>query len=313
MKAQPASASSEPLRREDEDGLAVLTLASPQNRNALSLAMIDTLIVALADLAGDEKARVVILAGDGPALSSGHNLREMQAHRNDEDRGRAYFEHLFERCSALMQAVVALPKPVIAAVEGIATAAGCQLVASCDLAIAGERARFALSGVNAGLFCSTPLVAVGRVVSRKAALEMAMTGRLFDASEALRFGLVNRVVAEGQALAEARALARSIADHSAASLAIGKRAFYAQIEHPLPTAYEARIEGDARQSGRAGLHRRDGGVHREAPAPVRIERCRPLTDSATRRSATSCRACARSPSSAPLPIRPARRTRFLAS
>lgn len=238
MKAQTVSTSSDLLRREDEDGLVLLTLASPQNRNALSLAMIDTLIVALADLASDENARVVILTGDGPAFSAGHNLREMQAHRNDEDRGRAYFERLFERCSALMQAIVALPKPVIAAVEGIATAAGCQLVASCDLAIAGERAQFALSGVNAGLFCSTPLVAVGRAVPRKAALEMAMTGKLFSASDALRFGLVNRVMAEGQALAEARALAQSIAKHSAASLAIGKRAFYAQIEHPLATAYE---------------------------------------------------------------------------
>jgi enoyl-CoA hydratase/carnithine racemase len=235
------SASAAPIpplvRREDDDDLVVLTLTSPQNRNALSLAMIDTLIVAAADLAGDEKARVVVLAGEGPALSAGHDLREMQAHRNDADQGRAYFEHLFARCSVLMQAIVALPKPVVAAVEGIATAAGCQLVASCDLAVAGDRAQFALSGVNAGLFCSTPLVAVSRAVPRKAALEMAMTGKLFSASDALRFGLVNRVVAQGQALAEACALARSIAGHSAASLAIGKRAFYAQVEHPLETAY----------------------------------------------------------------------------
>ena len=237
--ASAASAGPVPplVRREDDDGLVVLTLASPQNRNALSLAMIDTLIVAFAGLAREEKVRVVIVAGEGPTLSAGHNLREMQAHRNDADRGRAYFEHLFARCSVLMQAIVALPKPVIAAVEGIATAAGCQLVASCDLVVAGEQAQFALSGVNAGLFCSTPLVAVGRAVSRKAALEMAMTGGLFSASDAFRFGLVNRVAPEGRALAEARALARSIAEHSAASLAIGKRAFYAQIEHPLETAY----------------------------------------------------------------------------
>jgi len=238
MTSASATAPIPPLvRREDDDGLVVLTLTTPQNRNALSLAMIDTLIVATADLARDEKARVVVLAGEGPALSAGHDLREMQAHRNDDDQGRAYFEHLFARCSVLMQAIVALPKPVIAAVEGIATAAGCQLVASCDLAVAGERAQFALSGVNAGLFCSTPLVAVSRAVSRKAALEMAMTGKLFSASDALRFGLVNRVAPEGRALAEACVLARSIAGHSAASLAIGKRAFYAQIEHPLETAY----------------------------------------------------------------------------
>jgi len=225
------------LRRDDAECVVTLTLAAPQTRNALGLAMIDTLIVALADLAKDEKARVVILAGEGPALSAGHNLKEMQAHRNDPDRGRVYYEHLFARCSELMQAIVALPKPVIAAIEGIATAAGCQLVASCDLAVAGERAQFALSGINAGLFCSTPLVAVGRAVSRKAALEMAMTGQLFSAAEAQRFGLVSRVAPEGQALAEALALAKSIAEHSAASLAIGKRAFYAQIEHPLETAY----------------------------------------------------------------------------
>ena len=161
----------------------------------------------------------------------------MQAHRNDPDRGRGYYEHLMERCSVLMQAIVALPKPVIAAVEGVATAAGCQLVAACDLAVAGENAQFALSGVNAGLFCSTPLVAVGRAVSRKAAMEMAMTGKLYRASDAERFGLVNRVVPQGQALAEAQALARSVAEHSAASLAIGKRAFYEQIERPLDVAY----------------------------------------------------------------------------
>jgi enoyl-CoA hydratase/carnithine racemase len=237
MSAAPAAPASELVRRDDDGGVVTLTLSTPQNRNALGLAMIDTLIVAFADIARDEKARVVVLAGEGPALSGGHNLREMQAHRNDTDRGHDYYEHLMARCSVLMQAIVALPKPVIAVVEGVATAAGCQLVASCDLAVAGERAQFALSGVNAGLFCSTPLVAVGRAISRKAALEMAMTGKLFTASDALRFGLVNRVAPEGQALAEARALARSIAEHSAASLAIGKRAFYAQIEHPLENAY----------------------------------------------------------------------------
>lgn len=238
MTAAPSpTPSPQILRREDDGGVVILTLAAPQNRNTLSLAMIDTLILAFADLGKDEKAHVVILAGEGKALSAGHNLKEMQAHQNDPDRGRAYYEHLFARCSVLMQAIVALPKPVIAAVEGIATAAGCQLVATCDLAVAGEQAQFALSGVNAGLFCSTPLVAVGRVISRKAALEMAMTGKLFSAADAQRFGLVNRVTPVGQALTEAKALAKSIAEHSAASLAIGKRAFYAQIEHPLETAY----------------------------------------------------------------------------
>jgi enoyl-CoA hydratase/carnithine racemase len=231
------AASPELVRRDDDNGVVTLTLNTPHNRNALSLAMIETLIAAFSDIDGDDKARVVVLAGAGPALSSGHDLKEMQAHRNDPDRGREYYVELFARCAALMQAIVALRKPVIAAVEGVATAAGFQLVASCDLAIAGDEARFALPGVNDGLFCSSPLVAVGRAVSRKHAMEMALTGRLYTASEAERFGLVNRVVPEGRALEEALTLAREIAGRSARTLAIGKRAFYAQIERPLDEAY----------------------------------------------------------------------------
>jgi enoyl-CoA hydratase/carnithine racemase len=231
------AASPELVRRDDDNRVVTLTLNTPQNRNALSLAMIETLIAAFDDIAADDKARVVVLSGEGPALSSGHDLREMQAHRNDIDRGRDFYIELFARCSALMQAIVALPKPVIAAVEGVAAAAGCQLVASCDLAIAGERARFALPGVSNGLFCSSPLVAVGRAVSRRHAMEMALTGRLLSAEEAERIGLVNRVVPEGQALSEAQELAKTIAQRSAPTLAIGKRAFYAQIEQPLDEAY----------------------------------------------------------------------------
>src|SRR5580698_2401426 len=232
-----AAASPELFTRETVDGVLTLTLNTPRNLNALSVAMIEALILEFEAIASDDPARVIVLAGVGPALSAGHDLKEMQAHRNDCDRGRSYYVELFARCSALMQAIVALPKPVIAAVEGVATAAGCQLVAACDLAIAGERARFGLSGVNFGLFCSTPLVAVGRAISRKRAMEMAMTGRLYSAAEAERFGLVNRVVAEGRALEEAQALARTIAQQSAPTLAIGKRAFYAQIEQPLDRAY----------------------------------------------------------------------------
>jgi enoyl-CoA hydratase/carnithine racemase len=235
--SHPIAGSPELFRREDDNGVVTVTLSTPHNLNALSLAMIEALIAELDAIANDHQARVVVLAGVGSALSAGHDLREMQAHRNDRDRGRGYYVELFARCSALMQAIVALPKPVIAAVEGVATAAGCQLVAACDLAIAGERARFGLSGVNFGLFCSTPLVAVGRAISRKRAMEMAMTGRLYSAAEAERFGLVNRVVAEGRALEEAQALARTIAQQSAPTLAIGKRAFYAQIERPLDEAY----------------------------------------------------------------------------
>src|SRR5271166_2626175 len=233
MSSASAATPAPLLRRQDDSSVVTLTLAAPQNRNALSLAMIDTLIVAFADLAKDSKARAVVVAGEGPALSAGHDLREIQAHRNDADRGRAFNEHIMTRCAALMQAIVALPKPVIAAVEGVATAAGCQLVSSCDLAIAGEAARFALPGVNIGLFCSSPLVAVGRTVPRKRAMEMALTGKLYSAAEAERFGLINRVVPEGRALAEAEALAREVASRSAPTLAIGKRAFYEQIEEPL--------------------------------------------------------------------------------
>jgi enoyl-CoA hydratase/carnithine racemase len=235
--SSPVAASSELFRRDDDNGVVTLTLNTPHNLNALSLAMIEALIAEFEGIANEDTARVVVLTGAGSALSAGHDLKEMQAHRNDCDRGRAYYVELFARCSAFMQAIVALPKPVVAAVEGIATAAGCQLVAACDLAVAGERARFGLSGVNFGLFCSTPLVAVGRTISRKRAMEMAMTGRLYTAAEAERFGLVNRVAPEGRALEEAQALAKTVAQHSGPTLAIGKRAFYAQIERPLDEAY----------------------------------------------------------------------------
>ena len=231
------SPSSELVRRRDDAGVVTLTLAQPRTRNPLGLATIDTLIVALADIARDPSARVVVLEGEGAAFCAGHDLREIEAHRGDPDRGQAFYEVIMARCATLMQAIVALPKPVIAAIEGVATAAGCQLVASCDLAIAGEEARFGLPGVAIGLFCSTPLVAVGRAISRKAAMEMALTGKLYDASEAERMGLVNRVVPAGRAGAEARALAAGIAARSAATVAIGKRAFNEQIGEPLSVAY----------------------------------------------------------------------------
>jgi enoyl-CoA hydratase/carnithine racemase len=223
--------------RHDAAGVATLTLNTPASRNALSLSMIEALIAAFDSVAADSKIRVVVLVGAGPAISSGHDLKEIMAHRNDADRGEAFYQRLFSRCADLMQQIGDLPKPVIAAVEGIATAAGCQLVAACDLAIAGAKARFALPGVNTGLFCSSPLVAVGRAVSRKHAMEMALSGALYGAEEAERFGLVNRVVTEGRALAEAQKLAESIASRSAAALAIGKRTFYRQIEMSLPEAY----------------------------------------------------------------------------
>lgn len=225
------------VRREDQGGVATLSLQAPASRNALSLAMIEALIAAFAAIGSDGAIRVVVLAGDGPALSSGHDLKEIMAHLNDADRGEAFFGRLMGRCADLMRKIVDLPKPVIAAVEGVATAAGCQLVAACDLAVAGEKARFALPGVNNGFFCSTPLVAVGRAVSRKHAMEMALTGALYGAAEAERFGLVNRVVPSGEALAEALKLAEGIAARSAAAVAIGKQTFYRQIEEPLGAAY----------------------------------------------------------------------------
>src|ERR1700722_8878967 len=231
------AASPELFRREDTQGVVTLTLNTPKSLNALSLHMLEALIAEFDAIATDDQARVVVLAGEGSALSAGHDLKEMQAHRNDCDRGRAYYVELFARCSALMQAIVALPKPVIAAVEGVATAAGCQLVAACDLAIAGERARLGLSGVNFGLFCSTPLVAVGRAISRKRAMEMAMTGRLYSAAEAEHFGLINRVVPEGHAVDEGRGVAKNIAQQSGPTLAMGKGVFYAQAEPPLDQAY----------------------------------------------------------------------------
>ena len=227
----------EPFRREDDNGVVTLTLNTPRNLNALSLEMLEALIAEFDAIANDDQARVIVLAGEGSALSAGHDLKEMQAHRNDCDRGRAYYVELFARCSALMRAIVALPKPVIAAIEGVATAAGCQLVATCDLAIAAETARFATPGVNIGLFCSTPMVALTRAVGRKAAMEMLLTGELIDAPHAYALGLVNRVVPEAELDAAVSALAGQIVAKSPLTLAIGKEAFYRQAEMGLDDAY----------------------------------------------------------------------------
>jgi len=253
----PSAAAPRLVRRADRAGIATLTLQAPASRNALSLAMIEELAEQFGAIGADGAVRVVVLAGDGPAFSSGHDLKELRAHRNAADRGEAFYRRVMARCADLMQQIVALPKPVIAAVEGVATAAGCQLVAACDLALCGEEARFALPGVAIGLFCSTPLVAVGRAVSRKHAMEMALTGGLYSAADAERFGLVNRVVPAGRALAEAQTLAERIASRSPATLAIGKRAFYQQIEAPLAQAYalagEAMVENLAHADADEGI------------------------------------------------------------
>jgi enoyl-CoA hydratase/carnithine racemase len=180
----------------------------------------------------------VILAATGPVFSAGHDLKELNAHRRDEDRGRGYFKHIMGLCSSMMQQVVTLPQPVIAAVQGTATAAGCQLVASCDLAIASRTAKFATPGVNIGLFCSTPMVALSRNVSRKAAMEMLLTGEMISAEHAERIGLVNHVVAPGHERAEALKLAEKISGKSTLTVKIGKEAFYRQAEMPLAEAYK---------------------------------------------------------------------------
>src|SRR5215213_4218057 len=185
------------LLREDMGEIAVLTLNRPGARNSLSEALIAALMENLAALASDRRVRVVVLAANGPAFSAGHDMKEMTARRSDADRGRAYFKQLMDACAAMMQAIVRLPKPVIACVQGPASAAGCQLVASCDLAIASSAAKFATPGVNIGLFCSTPMVALSRNIAPKHAMEMLLTGDMMSAEEAYRIGLVNRVVPPG--------------------------------------------------------------------------------------------------------------------
>lgn len=220
------------LLRRDADGVAWLTMNRPQARNALSSALMQALDDALVAIADDPAVKVVVIAGAGPGFCSGHDLRELRAAPR-----RAVYEAVFAQCSTLMQRIVRLPKPVIARVHGIATAAGCQLVASCDLAIAADTARFATPGVNIGLFCSTPMVALSRNVGRKAAMEMLLTGEMVDAARARDLGLVNRVVPEPELDAAVAALAGTIAGKSPLTLAIGKEAFYRQAELPLAEAY----------------------------------------------------------------------------
>lgn len=221
------------LLRADDNGVTTLTLNRPQARNALSQSLIRDLLAAFAAIAEDRSVRVVILAGNGPAFCAGHDLKEIRA----ANYARSYTEALFGDCAALMQAIVNLPKPVIARVHGIATAAGAQLVASCDLAIAADDTRYAAPGVNIGLFCSTPMVALSRNLSRKHALQMLLTGDLIDAATALRFGLVNELVPVAELEARTLGLARQIAAKSPLTLGIGKQAFYKQAELPLDQAY----------------------------------------------------------------------------
>ncbi|MEO0762932.1 MAG: enoyl-CoA hydratase [Pseudomonadota bacterium] len=227
----------EVLLRADREGIATLTLNTPRSINTLSEEIIDALTRTLDAIAEDRSVRAVILRSAGDHFCAGHNLKEMTERRADADGGLAYFQALFARCSAMMLRITRLPQPVIAEVKGIATAAGCQLVATCDLAIAAEDARFATSGVNIGLFCSTPMVALSRNVGRKHAMEMLLTGAFLPAARAAELGLVNRVVPRAELEAASEAMARVIVDKSPVATRIGKRAFYDQLAMPLEEAY----------------------------------------------------------------------------
>ena len=230
------------LLRETVGSIAVLTLNRPQARNSLSEGMIAKLHAALDDIRDDARVRAVVIAANGPAFSAGHDMKELTARRSDADRGRAYFAHMMNACSAMMQAVMHLPKPVVAAVQAIATAAGCQLVASCDLAVASEAASFATPGVDIGLFCSTPMVALSRNIPRKQAMEMLLTGEPILAARARDIGLINRVVPAGTERDAAIALAQKVALKSAYTVKLGKAAFYRQAEMSLAEAYRYAAE-----------------------------------------------------------------------
>ncbi|PWJ13313.1 enoyl-CoA hydratase [Jannaschia seohaensis] len=225
------------LLRSDADGIATLTMNDPGTLNALSDEMLAALSRQLSDIAAS-RLRAVILRAEGKAFSAGHHLGQMQRMRQAEDGGRAAFADLFDRCTAVMAQIRDLPQPVIAQVHAMATAAGCQLVATCDLAIASREARFGVNGVDVGLFCSTPMVALSRNVSRKRAFEMLSTGRFLTAEEAEQAGLINRAVPPDRLAEETRALAERVASKLPAAVRIGKGAFYAQLDRPLDAAYE---------------------------------------------------------------------------
>jgi enoyl-CoA hydratase/carnithine racemase len=263
--SRSASQVPSPLLRETVGSITVLTLDSPATRNALSEAMIVALHEALDSIRDDKSVRAVVIAANGPAYSSGHNLKELTARRSDADRGRAYFKHMMKSCSDMMQAIVHLPKPVVAAVQGVATAAGCQLVATCDLAVASDKATFATPGIDIGLFCSTPMVALTRNVPRKHAMHMLLTGEPISAQRALELGMVNSVVPAGTERDAAINLANKIAVKSAYTLKVGKEAFYRQADMNLADAYtyaaqvmaENMMARDAQEGIGAFIEKRD--------------------------------------------------------
>lgn len=225
------------IRRDVRDGIATVTLAAPHSLNALSTAMLMALEDGFAAIASDDSIRVVILAAEGRAFSAGHDLKEMQGYRAAPDAGRAQFQALFDRCAAVMQQIATLPQPVIAQVQGVATAAGCQLACTADLIVASETARFGVNGINLGLFCSTPAVALSRRLAPGAAFELLATGDFLSAPRAHALGLVNRLAPPDQLEAETRKLATSIAAKDPAAIRLGKRGFQSQLGQPLPQAY----------------------------------------------------------------------------
>ncbi|EEB85445.1 enoyl-CoA hydratase [Roseobacter sp. GAI101] len=253
------------LEVEYDAAVARLTMNAPERLNALSDEMLAALQAALDTIADTPSVRVVILSGRGKAFCAGHDLKQMTAMRQAEDGGAAKFRDLFERCSAVMARIQSMPQPVIAQVHGIATAAGCQLVATCDLAVAAEGTRFGVNGVNIGLFCSTPMVALSRNIPRKQAFEMLTTGDFIDAGRACELGLVNRVVSENDLSVETQALADKIAGKLAVAVKIGKEAFYAQLSMPTDQAYaytgdvmvENMLHRDTKEGISAFLEKRD--------------------------------------------------------
>lgn len=242
LTAPDATVVGSPVLRENSGDIAVLILNRPRARNTLSEAMLQALRRALADIAEEKAVRAVVLAAKGSVFSAGHDLKELTAHRSEADGGRGYTQHIMQICSAMMLSIPRLPQPVIAAVEGTATAAGCQLVATCDLAVTSSAAKFSTPGVHIGLFCSTPMVALSRNVGRKHAMEMLITGDTISADDAYRIGLVNRVVEPGMARQHALRLAQKISAKSPAVIKLGKEAFYRQIEMGIADAYAYAIE-----------------------------------------------------------------------
>ena len=227
------------ILRADEGAVAVVVLNDPAKLNALSTPMLQALAAEFDAIAADPNLRVVVIRAMGKAFCAGHDLKEIQAGRQAPDAGAAAFDALFARCARLMQQIAALPKPVIAEVQGIATAAGCQLAATCDMVVASDHARFGVNGVNIGLFCSTPIVALSRKIPQSAAFELAATGEFLSAARAQALGLANRVTSAEDLTAQAMALAQTLAQKLPAALSIGKAAFAAQTGLPLDQAYAA--------------------------------------------------------------------------